>query len=80
MFDLADLFTTSAALAGVQYRPPNDQYLCLDPKERYRFFDRQTFLDNPFSEPLTAHAATFQEYPGMKATIQEKIGEFLQGR
>ena len=27
LFDLADLFTTSAALAGVQYRPPEDQYL-----------------------------------------------------
>ena len=27
LFDLADLFTTSAALAGVEYRPPEDQYL-----------------------------------------------------
>ena len=27
LFDLADLFTTSAALAGVDYRPADDQYL-----------------------------------------------------
>ena len=27
LFDLADLFTTSVALAGVEYRPPEDQYL-----------------------------------------------------
>ncbi len=151
VFDLADLFTTSAALAGVQYRPPDDQYLdgidqtsflladgglsnrkyvylwlqdtlsglrvaeykfmiagmswdepdvvngesatvlesyptpklfnlYLDPKERYSFFDRQTFLDNLFSEPLTAHAATFQEYPGKKAVIKEKIEQYLNGR
>ena len=151
LFDLADLFTTSAALAGVQYRPPEDQYLdgidqtsflvadaglsnrkydyfwlqdtlsglrvaeykfmlagtswdetdvvngesatvletyatpklfnlYLDPKERYSFFDRQTFLDNLFSDPLNAHVATFQEYPGKKATIQAKIQQLFQGR
>ena len=27
LFDLADLFITSLALAGVEYRPPKDQYL-----------------------------------------------------
>ena len=27
LFDLADLFTTSAALAGVNYQPPEDEYL-----------------------------------------------------
>lgn len=151
VFDLADLFTTSAALAGIQYRPPQDQYLdgidqtsflladgglsnrkyvyfwlqnalsglrvgeykfmiagtawdspdvvngesatpletyqtpklfnlYLDPKERYSFFNRQTFLDNLFSEPLTAHSNTFKEYPGKKATIQAKIEEYLQSK
>jgi len=151
LFDLADLFTTSAALAGVEYRPPENQYLdgidqtsflvadaglsnrkyayfwlqdtlsglrvaeykfmlagtswdepdvvngesatvletyatpklfnlYLDPKERYSFFDRQTFLDNLFSDPLNAHVATFQDYPGKKATIQAKIQQLFQGR
>ena len=141
LFDLADLFTTSAALAGVDYQPPEDEYLdgidqtsflladagqsnrkyeyfwlgqtvsglrvaeykfmvagmswdepdvvngesatvqetypmpklfnlYLDPKERYSFFDRQTFLDNLFSDPLNAHLETFQEYPGKKEVIQ----------
>ncbi len=151
IFDLADLFTTSAALAGVAYRPPDDQYLdgidqtsflladgglsnrkyeylwsqdafsgirlaeykfmvagtswdesdvvngesalpletfqnpklfnlYMDPKERYSFFDRQTFLDNLFSDPINAHVATFQKYPGKKATIQAKIEEYVKSR
>jgi arylsulfatase len=151
VFDLADLFTTSAALAGVEYRPPKDQYLdgidqtsflltdgglsnrkyvyfwlqdtlsglrvaeykfmiagtswdepdvvngesatvleayptpklfnlYLDPKERYSFFDRQTFLDNLFGEPLTVHVTTFKEYPGKKAALRDKIEQYIQGR
>jgi arylsulfatase len=137
LFDLADLFNTSIALAGVEYRPPKDRYidgidqtsflladaglsnrkyvyywlqevlsglrvaeykvmlagmsedepdvinpgsstvlenykngklfnLYLDPKERFSFMNRQTFMDNLFSEPLTAHRATFAKYPTKK--------------
>ena len=148
LFDLADLFTTSAALAGVNYQPPETEYLdgidqtsflladagqsnrkyeyfwlgqtmsglrvaeykfmlagmswdepdvvngesatvqetystpklfnlYLDPKERYSFFNRQTFLDNLFSDPLNKHVATFQDYPGKKAVIKENIQDFL---
>ncbi|MEZ4768046.1 MAG: arylsulfatase [Caldilineales bacterium] len=151
VFDLADLFTTSAALAGVAYRPPDDQYLdgidqtsflvaddgqsnrkyvyfwlgqtlsglrvaeykfmvagmsfdeqdvvngesatvqeaypmpklfnlYLDPKERYSFFDRQTFLDNLFSEPMNAHVETFQEYPDKKEVIKQKILDLLSNK
>ena len=151
VFDLADLFTTSLALAGVDYRPLEKQYLdgidqtsflladaglsnrkyvyywlrdafsalrvaeykfvlagmsedepdvinpgsstvfesykngklynlYLDPKERFSFFNRQTFMDNLFTDPLNAHVATFQEYPGKKATIEAKIEEFLQSK
>lgn len=151
LFDLADLFLTSLALAGVTYRPPAEQYLdsidqtsfllageglsnrkyvylwlqdvfsglrvaeykfmmagmsfdefdvvngesatvletyknaklynlYLDPKERYSFFSRQTFMDNLFSDPFQAHRATFEQYPGKKARIEAKIGEFLHGR
>ncbi len=134
LFDLSDLFLTSLALAGVNYRPPQDRYLdsidqtsflladdglsnrkyvyywlqdvlsavrvaeykfmiagmsdddpdvvnpggsttlenyknaklfnlYLDPKERYSFFGRQTFMDNLFSDPMRAHRVTFQKYP-----------------
>ena len=151
VFDLADLFTTSAALAGLAYRPPDDQYLdgidqtsflvadagqsnrkyvyfwlgqtlsglrvaeykfmvagmsfdeqdvvngefatvqetypmpklfnlYLDPKERYSFFDRQTFLDNLFSEPMNADVETFQEYPGKKEVIKQKIQDLLSNK
>jgi arylsulfatase A-like enzyme len=151
IFDLADLFNTSAALAGLQYRPPDDQYLdgidqtsflladgglsnrkyeylwlqtvfsgirlaeykfvlagtsfdeydvvngesetpietfqnpklfnlYMDPKERYSFFGRQTFLDNLFSDPINAHLETFQEYPGKKATAQAEVQGYLQSK
>ena len=135
LFDLADLFLTSLALAGVEYRPPKDQIprqhrpdvlpaggrrpvepeirllsgcrmssacsgwpstsscwpacptmpgtwstrgvgttlenyknarlynLYLDPKERYSYYGRQTFMDNLFSDPWYAHKATYQKYP-----------------
>ena len=136
LFDLADLFSTSAALAGIDYRPAEDRYLdsidqtsfllsdhglsnrkyiyywvqdtfCgvrvaeykfmiagtswdepdvvngesatvletfvgklfnlyLDPKERYSFFFRQTFMDNLFSDPMRAHRATYQQFPSQK--------------
>ena len=59
------------------YATPKLFNLYLDPKERYSFFDRQTFLDNLFSDPLNAHVATFQEYPGKKATIQARIQQTL---
>jgi arylsulfatase len=151
LFDLADLFTTSIALGGVEYRPPQDQYLdgidqtsflladaglsnrkyvyywlrdvfsalrvaeykfvvagmsddepdvinpgsstvlesykngklynlYLDPKERFSFFNRQTFMDNLFTDPMYAHTDTFKKYPGKKAMITAKIEEFLHSR
>ena len=147
LFDLSDLFLTWAALAGVEYRPPKDQYLdsidqtsfllsdgglsnrkyvylwlqnifsglrvaeykCmvagmsfdeldvvngdsatvlesypngrlfnlyLDPKERFSYFNRQTFMDAIFTEPIQTHKATFEKYPGKKAMIEAKIEEF----
>ena len=152
LFDLSDLFLTSLALAGVEYRPPDDQYLdsidqtsflladgglsnrkyvyfwlqnifsglrvaeykfmmagmsfdelgrrqrgiarpCwrsypngrlfnlyLDPKERYSYFDRQTFMDAIFTEPIQSHKATFEKYPGKKAMFEAKIEEFILSR
>lgn len=151
LFDLADLFTTSTALAGIVYRPLEDQYLdgidqtsflladaglsnrkyvyywlrdvmsalrvaeykfvlagmsedepdvinpgsstvlenykngklynlYLDPRERFSFFNRQTFMDNLFTDPMVAHTDTFKKYPGKKAMIAEKFEEFLHSR
>jgi hypothetical protein len=37
-------------------------------------------LDNLFSDPVSAHLETFQQYPGKKATVQAKIDEFLQSK
>ena len=61
-------------------RTPKLYNLYLDPKERYSFFDRQTFMDNLFSDPLYAHTDTFQKYPGKKAMIQAKIEDFLNSK
>jgi arylsulfatase len=151
LFDLSDLFLSWAALAGVEYRPPADQYLdsidqtsfllsdgglsnrkyvymwlqntfsalrvaeykCmvagmsfdaldvvnadsstvlesypngrlfnlyLDPKERFSYFNRQTFMDAIFTTPFQAHKATFEKYPGKKAMIQDKIKDVLFSR
>jgi arylsulfatase A-like enzyme len=42
--------------------------LYLDPKERYSYYGRQTFMDNLFSDPWMAHKATYQKYPSKKQT------------
>ena len=48
--------------------------LYLDPKERYSFFGRQTFMDNLFSDPIGFHKQTFIDYPPKKyQTIFENI-------
>jgi arylsulfatase len=151
IFDLSDLFLTWAALAGVEYRPPADQFLdsidqtsfllsedglsnrkyvylwlqnifsglrvaeykCmlagmsfdefdvinadsatvlenypngrlfnlyLDPKERFSYFNRQTFMDAIFTEPIQEHKATFEQYPGKKAMIEARIKEGLSSK
>jgi arylsulfatase len=148
MFDLSDLFLTSLSLAGLDYRPPEEQYLdsidqtsfllsddglsnrkyvylwmgdvfsgvrvaeyklmvagtsfdemdvvngdastvletygqaklfnlFLDPKERFSYFTRQTFMDHLFSQPFQQHKKTFQDYPGKKAMLKSKIQQFL---
>jgi arylsulfatase len=151
MFDLADLFLTSLSLAGVEYRPPEDQYLdsidqtsfllsddglsnrkyvylwmgdtfsglrvaeyklmvagtsfdemdvvngdsstvletyaqaklfnlFLDPKERFSYFTRQTFMDHLFSQPFQQHKKTFQDYPGKDAMLKAKLQQFLESQ
>lgn len=150
LFDLADLFTTSLALAGIEYRPPEDQFLdgidqtsflladgglsnrkyiyywlqdafsalrvaeykfmlagmsedepdvinpgsstvfesysngklynlYLDPRERFSFFNRQTFMDNLFSHPIVAHKETFKHYSA-KLDLKTQLLEFLHSR
>lgn len=150
LFDLADLFMTSLALAGIEYRPPEDQYLdaidqtsflltdnglsnrkyiyywlqdvfsgmrvaeykfilagmsedepdvinpgsstvlesykngklynlYLDPKERFSFFNRQTFMDSLFTAPIVAHKQTFKQYSA-KHDLKVQLLDFLHSR
>ena len=76
-WDEPDVVNGEFATVQETYSTPKLFNLYLDPKERYSFFNRQTFLDNLFSDPLNTHVATFQEYPGKKAVIKEKIQDFL---
>jgi arylsulfatase len=150
LFDLADLFLTSLALAGIDYRPPEEQYLdaidqtsflladgglsnrkyvyywlqdvfsalrvaeykfmlagmsedepdvvnpgsstvlesykngklynlYLDPRERFSFFNRQTFMDNLFSAPIVAHKETFKQYSAQH-DLKAQLLDFLHSR
>jgi hypothetical protein len=40
--------------------------LYLDPKERYSFASRQTFMDVLYTDPYKFHKQTFIEYPPKK--------------
>jgi hypothetical protein len=79
-FDEFDVVNGESATVLETYKNAKLFNLYLDPKERYSFFSRQTFMDNLFSDPWNAHKATFEQYPGKKATAQAKIEEFLNGR
>jgi arylsulfatase len=46
--------------------------LYLDPKERYSYFNRQTFMDNIASEGYQYHYSTFVKYPPKSAEAKMK--------
>jgi hypothetical protein len=51
--------------------------LFLDPKERYSYFGRQTFMDNIASEGYQYHYSTFVKYPPKKMTAKIQNVETL---
>jgi arylsulfatase len=54
--------------------------LFLDPKERYSYFNRQTFMDNIASEGYQYHYSTFIKYPPKNATAKiQKIESIFKG-
>jgi arylsulfatase len=55
--------------------------LYLDPKERYSFSNRQTFMDVLYSDPYKFHKQTFIEYPPKKyVTKFTEISEYIRGK
>jgi len=55
--------------------------LYLDPKERYSFASRQTFMDNIYVEPYKWHKSTFVKYPPKKLVAKfSAIADYIQGK
>lgn len=65
-FDEFDVINADTATALENYKNGKLFNLYLDPKERYSYMSRQTFMDSLASEPYQHHMATFQKYPPKK--------------
>lgn len=65
-FDEFDVINGDSATALENYKNGKLFNLYLDPKERYSYISRQTFMDSLASEPYQAHMATYQKYPPKK--------------
>jgi arylsulfatase len=65
-FDDFDVVNADAATTLETFPNAKLFNLYLDPKERYSFASRQTFMDVLFSDPYKFHKQTFIEYPPKK--------------
>jgi arylsulfatase len=63
-----DVVNASSSTTLENYKNCKLYNLYLDPKERYSFYGRQTFMDNLFSDPWMAHKATYAKYPEKTTT------------
>ncbi len=65
-FDDFDVINADAATTLESYPNAKLFNLYLDPKERYSFASRQTFMDVLYSDPYKFHKQTFVRYPPKK--------------
>jgi arylsulfatase A-like enzyme len=65
-FDEFDVINADTSTVLENYKNGKLFNLYLDPKERYSYLNRQTFMDSIASEPYQKHMATFQKYPPKK--------------
>ena len=65
-FDDFDVINADAATTLETFPSTKLFNLYLDPKERYSFSSRQTFMDILFSDPYKFHKQTFVNYPPKK--------------
>ena len=61
--DDRDVINPGSGTTLEQYKNGKLFNLYLDPKERFSYYMRQTFMDNLFSDPMKDHKATYQAYP-----------------
>lgn len=62
-----DVVNPSSSTTLENYKNAKLYNLYLDPKERYSYYGRQTFMDNLFSDPWYAHKATYKRFPEQTA-------------
>ena len=65
-FDDFDVVNADAATTLETFPSTKLFNLYLDPKERYSFASRQTFMDMLFTDPYKFHKQTFVNYPPKK--------------
>jgi arylsulfatase len=65
-FDEFDVVNADSATSFETFANTKLFNLYLDPKERYSFSNRQTFMDVLFTDPYKFHKQTFIEYPPKK--------------
>jgi arylsulfatase len=65
-FDEFDVINADTATALETYKNGKLFNLYLDPKERYSYMSRQTFMDSIAAEPYKAHKETFIKYSAQK--------------
>jgi arylsulfatase A-like enzyme len=80
-FDDFDVVNSDSASTLETYPNAKLFNLYLDPKERYSFANRQTFMDTLFSDPYKWHKSTFVEYPPKKyVTKFTEVAEYMSGK
>jgi arylsulfatase len=77
--DEPDVINPGSSTVLESYKNGKLYNLYLDPKERFSFFNRQTFMDNLFSAPIVAHKQTFKDY-APQHDLKTQILEFLHSR
>ncbi len=80
-FDDFDVVNADSATTLETYPSTKLFNLYLDPKERYSFSSRQTFMDILYTDPYKFHKQTFVKYPPKKyQTVWADISGMLSGK
>jgi arylsulfatase len=76
-FDDFDVVNADSATSLETFPSTKLFNLYLDPKERYSFSNRQTFMDTLFVDPYKWHKSTFVKYPPKKLVAKFTAAEEL---
>ena len=68
--DEPDVINPGGSTVLESYKNGKLYNLYLDPRERFSFFNRQTFMDNLFTDPMVCPYGHVQEIPGQEGHDQ----------